>query len=703
MDAPPTPPAAEPRVPRPGPLPGSPAVDAALAVTVLLAALMEVIAARGDGVATVPSLLPGPAGAVVGTLLATAQAALVLLRRRRPRRAFALLAVVAVGQYAAVGVPGTYVWAVLAHAVGRAPGRAAGWLLVPWLGSLAGYALVGLQTIGDPGTAAGAAVGGGAVLGVFVLAGGVAGRYTRATARQAERERREAERVRRSAALRTERARIAEEIGRGVLTGLHRLVDRTRCYGPAAPEDASHRTPPSETELRELREQARSVLAAMRRVLGVLRTPDDPDAPPRATAPPDPAGDRRRFALPLPDRAGLVATAALLVVALPLAALPYPTVGDPAVDRVFDTFDLPLGSAPGLLVVACQFALVAWWRTAPVPAVLLAGVGTVLAAALGATNAIADGSWLLLVWGASTQARPRWSGPAISVSTLTWLAGALVFGYPQNTVGGAGFLALACLGALPLWIAGILLRRHRRDDERRHRDLAEAGNRDAVARERLRIARDLHDVVAHHVSAIAVQAGAARMATDPDDRAAALAHIDDSGRRVAAALPELAGLTPEPDGVVLDDAGVGRLLAGSRTAGLPVTVDVVGTPAEPPGDAELFAQRILTEALTNVLRHAGPAPTRVRVEHRPSEVSVEIVDDGPAPGHRPDGHGSGLGLVGMHERVALLGGGLHAGPDGGPGWTVRAVLPRAPLVRADEAVPAPISSSAPIHDRRPQP
>ncbi|WP_224386156.1 ATP-binding protein [Pseudonocardia sp. ICBG1293] len=216
-------------------------------------------------------------------------------------------------------------------------------------------------------------------------------------------------------------------------------------------------------------------------------------------------------------------------------------------------------------------------------------------------------------------------------------------------------------------------------------------------------ARDLHDVVAHHVSAVAVQAGAARLAADAQRGADALGHIADSARRVAEAIPALADLAPDPATAALTRPGSTRW---SRRPGPPGSRSgswSPGTPADPPGEAELFASRIVTEALTNTLRHAGPSPTRVRVAHggERGPVVVEVVDDGPVPGHRPDGTGSGLGLVGMAERVALLGGDLHTGPGDGPGWTVRAVLPRATLVRADDPAAAPISSCAPIRGAAP--
>lgn len=107
-----------------------------------------------------------------------------------------------------------------------------------------------------------------------------------------------------------------------------------------------------------------------------------------------------------------------------------------------------------------------------------------------------------------------------------------------------------------------------------------------------------------------------------------------------------------------------------------MTAEVEGEPAAEPGEADLFAHRIVVEALTNVLRHAGPSATRLRVQHRPQEVVVEVRDSGVLPGHRTVTRGSGLGLVGVRERAALLGGAAEAGPDAEAGWVVRARLPR---------------------------
>ncbi|ANY09504.1 sensor histidine kinase [Pseudonocardia sp. HH130630-07] len=676
---------------RPAQVPGTRAGDAALASVILFIALVEFLSARPGGVPILPALLSGTAAVVAGTAGALGQAGAVLLRRYRPRQAFALAGVVSVLLYVAAAVPPTYVWPVVAFAVARAPGRALLPLLAGWLALVAGFAAAGAGVFGDPATALGAAVGGGGVLGVMILAGALAGRYTRAAAERAERQRTAGEQARRAAALHAERARIAEEIGSGVLAGLGRLVELTRRWAPAGPGATAPAA--TEAELRDVRDRARSVLAAMRRVLGVLRSSEPQEHPPA----PGPGGGpaRRRPVLPLPDRAGLVVQAAVILVALPLAAVTVPPGLDPALAAPLRAMALPLDSPLGLLTVATQFVLVAWWRTAPAPALVLACVASVVSAGLGATNLVADCSWLVLLWGAAAYAPPWRSAVAIVVSTAVWVGGGVVFGYAY-AAGGPGGLVLAGLGSVPVWIAGVLVRRHRRETERRHRERAAAGDREAVARERLRVARDLHDVVAHHVSAIAVQAGAARMVADPAARADAVAHVVESGRRVAEALPELAGLTPDPHGIVLDDTGLGAVVGPSREAGLPVAVSVDGEPVAPDGDADLFAQRIVTESLTNTLRHAGPSPTRVRIVHRPEDILVEVTDRGPVPGHRGDRHGSGLGLVGMRERVELLGGSLDAGPGGDGGWTVRAVLPRTPLLRADEVGAAPISSSAPI-------
>ncbi|WP_285650070.1 ATP-binding protein [Actinomycetospora sp. NBRC 106375] len=219
----------------------------------------------------------------------------------------------------------------------------------------------------------------------------------------------------------------------------------------------------------------------------------------------------------------------------------------------------------------------------------------------------------------------------------------------------------------------MLQRRAAAAEARRAADRAAERALREVRAQRLGLARDLHDVLAHELSALVVTLHAARLDPDP----ATLAAIDEAGERIAAALATLLEGAPGAARPVLDADALEALAGPARGAGLPVTVEVVGTaPADRP-EADVLAARIVTEALTNALRHAGPTPTRVSVRHGDDVVTAEVVDDGVRPGHRPAREGSGLGMMGMRERAALVGGTVEAGPCG-PGWRVLAHLPRRP-------------------------
>jgi signal transduction histidine kinase len=214
--------------------------------------------------------------------------------------------------------------------------------------------------------------------------------------------------------------------------------------------------------------------------------------------------------------------------------------------------------------------------------------------------------------------------------------------------------------------------------------------RRAVAQERTRIARELHDVVAHNMSVMVVQAGAARrvMQTRPEDAAAALASIEAAGREGLTEMRRLLGVLRRDDERSLALAPqpsmehVEELVARSVEAGIEVDLEVEGQPRPLPAGVDLSAYRIVQEALTNVLKHAGPAKASVRVRYRPDALEVEVVDDGrglAAAAAAGDGsgsvNGSGHGLVGMRERVALFGGELRVGPRRGGGFAVHARLP----------------------------
>jgi signal transduction histidine kinase len=198
----------------------------------------------------------------------------------------------------------------------------------------------------------------------------------------------------------------------------------------------------------------------------------------------------------------------------------------------------------------------------------------------------------------------------------------------------------------------------------------------AVSDERARIARELHDVVAHGVSVMVVQAGAAAevLARDPEAARGALVAIQDTGRQALADLRRMLGLVREGDPLALAPRPgleqLGPLLDQVRTAGVPIDVEVHGTPRELPAGVDVSAYRIVQEALTNVLKHAGPARAHVIVAYGPEAVDLEVVDDGRGPQE-----GQGHGLVGMRERVALYGGTLEAGPAQPRGFRVHARLP----------------------------
>ena len=203
--------------------------------------------------------------------------------------------------------------------------------------------------------------------------------------------------------------------------------------------------------------------------------------------------------------------------------------------------------------------------------------------------------------------------------------------------------------------------------------------RTAVAAERARIARELHDLVAHSMVVIVIQSQAAQRVLRDDPAAAdrALRSIESTGRQGMAEMRRLLDVLVGSD----DDVPhapqpslrhVDALVDQVRAAGLPVDLRVEGTPRELPPGVDLSAYRIVQEALTNTIRHAGPARATVRLRYHHGGVEVEVTDDGARVG---DGSPPGRGLIGMRERVALYGVTLDAGPAEGGGYRVRADLP----------------------------
>jgi signal transduction histidine kinase len=210
----------------------------------------------------------------------------------------------------------------------------------------------------------------------------------------------------------------------------------------------------------------------------------------------------------------------------------------------------------------------------------------------------------------------------------------------------------------------------------RERELA---RREAVVEERARIARELHDAIAHSVSMMVVQAGAERRVIDPAQESTreVLTTIERVGRSALTEMRRLVGMlrSDQPDALVPQPglAELPALVDGLRGAGLPVELSIEGERRELPVGIELSAYRVVQEGLTNALKHAGRAHVRVRVRYGERSVELEIADDG--TGAPADVPGGGHGLVGIRERVALYGGSLEAGQAAEGGFRLRVLLP----------------------------
>jgi signal transduction histidine kinase len=309
--------------------------------------------------------------------------------------------------------------------------------------------------------------------------------------------------------------------------------------------------------------------------------------------------------------------------------------------------------------------------------------------AVGQLNEIA--SWLVLgvaVYSAGAYGDPR-RARWVYGACLLWLLGVALWPSLRGGATPIELAATALFDALPFllgWPLGVMMRRLRdlrAALEERNRQLdqrRDADARRAVLEERVRIARELHDVVAHHVSVMGVQAAVARRLfdRDPAEAVAAIGSVEAAGRQAIADLQQLVGvlrrqeegddLAPQPSLRRLPE-----LVEHMRQAGLPVELSVSGPPQPLPAGVELSAYRIIQEALTNTLKHAGPARAGVAVRYDHGTVEVEVVDDGQGPPPARPATG-GKGLVGMRERVSLYGGRLEAGARPGGGFRVHAVL-----------------------------
>jgi signal transduction histidine kinase len=277
--------------------------------------------------------------------------------------------------------------------------------------------------------------------------------------------------------------------------------------------------------------------------------------------------------------------------------------------------------------------------------------------------------------------RPRWlRRPAVAYAGLVLLAAApAAIIAAMDDPAPATYLLPLPVGGVAWYVVRARARRAAEVVETSARR-AEASRR-AATDDRRRIARELHDLVAHSISVMVVQAGGARRILDRDPGRAleAATRIERTGREALGEMRHLLGVLNDSDhpAVLAPQptlAEIGELVGRARAAGLPTVLELRGTRRPLPAGLDLAAYRIVQEALTNALKHAGHAPTTVTVDWSERALAVEVRDRGRAA---PPAADAGHGLVGMRERVRLYGGELEAGPAEGGGWRVRAELPLA--------------------------
>ena len=349
--------------------------------------------------------------------------------------------------------------------------------------------------------------------------------------------------------------------------------------------------------------------------------------------------------------------------------------GDTVVSRSIG--DVPI---PALLVFAVASAALYWRRHAPL---VVVGVAVIAwAVTLGSGYTDLGGVTIIALYSAGRYAtEDRWGHVGVAAAIVVVNVDGLTNPAPWGE---------AVFGSVVMFVAWYVGRRLRLRKQRAAQLLREqaAEARRIVTEERTRIARELHDVVAHRVSLMTVQAGAAKAvaAQDPEAALQAMGAVEQAGRQALDELRHLLGvLRPETD---LDGLGpqpgltdLPRLVEQIRGAGVDVSLATDGVSAELPARVDLFAYRIVQEALTNVLKHTGPgAHTQVRLGTDRTGIVIEVLDDGhgatvmPASG-LTQGSARGHGIVGMRERALLLGGTLDAGPRPGGGFRVFAHLP----------------------------
>ncbi|MCH0555630.1 sensor histidine kinase [Streptomyces sp. MUM 16J] len=340
----------------------------------------------------------------------------------------------------------------------------------------------------------------------------------------------------------------------------------------------------------------------------------------------------------------------------------------------------------GLLLMTLGAAALVFRRRASMTVLVVTGTVSVIESVTGDPRApVAMSAVVALYTVASTTDRTTtWR---VGLLTMTVLTAAAVLGgplpwYAQENLGVLAWTGIGATAGDAVRSRRAVVQAIRERAERAERTREEEARR-RVAEERLRIARDLHDVVAHHIALVNVQAGVAAHVMDkrPDQAREALAHVREAGRSALNELRATVGLlrqSGDPEAPTEPAPGLSRLeelAATFRSAGLPVEVAGAGQSGALPAAVDLAAYRIIQEALTNVRKHAGTgARAEVSVVRVGSDIEVTVVDDG-SPDGAAEATGGGHGLLGMRERVTALGGTLTTGPRHGGGFRVHAILP----------------------------
>jgi signal transduction histidine kinase len=340
----------------------------------------------------------------------------------------------------------------------------------------------------------------------------------------------------------------------------------------------------------------------------------------------------------------------------------------------------------GLALLLVQVVPLLWRRSRPSLVLLLVAAAFGARVLLGFNPGIAGFGLIVAMYSVAAYEVGARREFFLIVAGLGFGAGFVVFAVTGNPRSFA--ITVPSLFFVAAWLIGDYLRTRRAyiaQLEERTSRLERERDQDrrlAADEERTRIARELHDVVAHDVSVIAIQAGAARavQGTKPEAAAQALGLIETTARETLIELNRLLGVLRSGNGATPDrnpQPGIGQLaglVEGLRAAGLEVDARVDGKPRPLPPAVDLSAYRILQEATTNVLKHARARRVDIRVHYTETMLALDVRDDGPGDG-TDAATSSGHGLIGMRERVALFGGKLVAGRNRAGGFSVHARLP----------------------------